>query len=394
MSQTSVARQALEQLQRSVHAHFPPPLRRLRNDPTVDQQVRRSLVEEVMGKWAGEETPEQVAELRAELARAAEEAYDGPDPEAGPLNGLLTQFRTDIEAAAAELGRTIPLRPTFGTLPIGRPNAMAVPIESDTECLVVLQKGLFMFAYLLAKPVASCFPLAPGAGEGSAFSTAPDGWKAQVAADPAIAERFADTVLSTLCDEYSGATASQRYILDRPHAVLATTITTGMELFVVGHEYGHIIAGHVARGKRVAAMVGTVSCEEIVREWDDEFVADMRGLELSVRAMQNQGYDLSLSYAGADFCFSCLEVLGNGVSVLLTGEEGKLPPGSHPPPALRREVLREWVRRAVPGEHAEGPLQLGKAFEEVVRELWDRTKPLLVRAHEQKVPLANLWNPG
>jgi hypothetical protein len=165
-----------------------------------------------------------------------------------------------------------------------------------------------------------------------------------------------------------------------------------MECFIMGHEYGHIIEGHLANRSTAAALLGNDKVQEYVRSWEQEFDADAVGASLVIDAMRRQRhFDVALSFWGADFFFSCIEIVERGVSIVKTGQENQLTFGSHPPVALRREALRNALAKSLPEEHAKAAVTLGRTLEQIIEELWSITKPHLLALHNQHQALAAVW---
>lgn len=399
MNERSAAMDALHTLQREMYARAPDHLRArldLKKSLGTDMKIQSLFVEHlvakwqsgespgVMGEWVSRKSPAELAAFKQKLA-AALAAQD----EAGDLGQLLpyqnpssyrlmADLAAKVEAAAQDLGCAIPMRPTFGTIVHPSPNGRAIPVDSDTECLIVLHDDLFMFAYLLSKAVISAFPANLTDDERIGFSSLD--WREELNRKPIIAERFKQAIICAVCSP-GGTGDAPSYLVEDSHMQLATLLARGVELFVVAHEYGHIIRGHLSCGKRASCMIDDLNQEVIEQNYLQEIEADCWGLSLTIRARQMEGLDLALSYIGADFFFTCAEILENGLAIFRTGQEAVFLSDSHPPPDMRRAALRTVLRNQV-GDHANGPIELAERLAEVAKALWEIARPGVLAARE------------
>ena len=150
---------------------------------------------------------------------------------------------------------------------------------------------------------------------------------------------------------------------------------------MLGHEYGHFIANHLAEGRQVRSAIGNEEVGEIIRSWSEELEADVYGLQLSVLAMRKAGHDTALSYWGADFFFTMLDVVERALHFLATGNDGDpdrhdRSRNSHPPPALRRQHLRDTMKSSL-GDRSTAAINLAEVLQFASELLWEKTKPAL-----------------
>ena len=281
-----------------------------------------------------------------------------------------------LERAAAELEVPIPARPLLGTLPTGRLDAMTLPVPCTDTHIVLVETRLFQFAHLTAQAVAEVFPFTQNEDDWATFSLDEDRLRESLSQNPLTVHRFAEIVEAYLLTGTPGT--APPYLQVQPQATLAAVMRDGLELFVLGREYGHAIDGHV--GTQASSGL-PVRVEGLSYTWEEEIYADLQGTELVVAAQQEAGLDLSLSYAGVDFCFSVMETLDRALSVLRYGEEGRTTYTSHPPPGERRDLLREVLLRSGPPEQMEPMIQLGVEVQTIVELLWDHARPALAKTH-------------
>jgi Zn-dependent protease with chaperone function len=127
-------------------------------------------------------------------------------------------------------------------------------------------------------------------------------------------------------------------------------LVRAVNLFVVGHEYGHLIRGDLDHGAAARHVLpGAIVAEEISHSWRAEFAADEIGLRLSAIAL-NQ---LEVVLAGATVFLSGVGVMDRAVSLLRTGDENAQRIGSHPPSTARVIRLRQYLDDRLGGQAAE-----------------------------------------
>lgn len=359
----------------------------------------REFVEEmVRGQYKGLIDPPSEEELQQVIDRALEAqerilATDLPSPYEDPHQyHIITTLADSIEKAAARVGREVPFRPLFGTLASGRVNAMAVLVPGQQEYLIFFESGLFGFANLLCKAVSQLFSFEGTEGENLRFSTDAAKIRETIAKDPMLGLRYFEAITAYVMQ--GDPHRAPPYAPVGSAALIGSIMRSSMELFVLGHEYGHVLSGHFDRGRRRAAALplGTQQ-EEVVQNWREEIEADSVGLELMLSAMQLRGIDPTLSYCGADFFFCCIDAVERAVLTLETGEtrEEGIAADTHPPTSLRREALRRITQNSVPSELAKGMLGLADSVDEIMDALWEASQPVWLEMHQKGYRPDPIW---
>ena len=157
----------------------------------------------------------------------------------------------------------------------------------------------------------------------------------------------------------------------------------------MGHEYAHIILGHLSTAQSTETKLS--EAEMLEYSWGQEYEADLMGSSLMMRVMARDGMDASLSYWGCDFFFSAIDVMDKAVSVLNGEEETAMKLGSHPPTKERREMLRRVLPEIIGEKHANDALGLSRILEDVTDLLWQRTRPVIASARSRGVRPAPWW---
>lgn len=333
-------------------------------------------------------------------------APDLPSPYENPTTyGTLMRLEQEIRAAALEFKHAIDIKTVLGTMPSGQVNAMAIWLPGSSEYLVLFEAGLFTFAMLMSKAIVQAFPLTKRENGWTSFSTIPAEVEAHLATNAVPAQRFQEAVLAYLLEANPGR--APRYLLPEVYIQPYWHLLHSMELFVMGHEYGHIIGKHFGDGASAHARSDHTQRPDsdalrdhavIRRNYEKEFEADLKGGSLAIRAMQSHKADVALSFWGADLFFSCLDVVERGLGILRDGREPTMPRSldevtsrTHPPTILRREGLRMALAKNFPAEPEPAPIHLSRLVQQVVDRLWASTRERLLELRARGVAPHPMW---
>lgn len=331
---------------------------------------------------------EMMVNARREALKAVPTRYEEPS-----LYAMISDFGKDIEKALIARGRSLPVQPLFGTVPTGRVNGFAMAIPNSNYRAILLEDGLFGFANLMCKAVAMVFPGRETEGrDGISFSTDWDDVSETLNTNPEIGARFFDALAAYLVAGHPHA--AKPYLASRSVTFLSSVLRDSMETFVVAHEFGHVVAGHLGPAVSRKMMIADVDVDTISTDWIQEFEADAIGLEAMLAVRIQHGYDLSLSFWGADAFFGCIDVVEKALSILLFGEEKPWQADTHPPTTMRRDMMRLILSRSLEGkneEAAEAAIALAGIVEKVIDHLWGLSRPAFLRMHHAGIRPTAGW---
>lgn len=277
------------------------------------------------------------------------------------------------------------IRPLFGTLPTGELNARAIAIPFSKDHLVIFETELFPFCGRISK-FAACFIPVEGKKSGKLyFSLKEKHIKKTINDNEQIVQQFQEFIINYLINERIDRHSD--FFITQTQEFLSNSLLHSMQLFILGHEYGHIVCKHLESSKISGSFLGEEEVKEIIHSHTEELEADIVGFMLMLGAMERRGFDQALSFWGADLFFSCLDIVERGRCILKNGSEEPYwknlsnyePTGSHPPTVFRRENLREWMEKRY-GEHSIEP---GKAIENIIENLWSSTIPSLLQYYNK-----------
>jgi hypothetical protein len=305
-----------------------------------------------------------------ELLRELERKFPPKNP--FPIMMLRTHA-TSICTAARALNMDPPEMPLLAALPTGTINARTHLAPRATRPLVIFDEDMLLFGDLLAGALAlAAVPRDQGRDDKEAGR-----WMAKAIFSYLTVGHM--TILRPR--ELSGAVRTY-----------AAQLFSGLQLFVVGHEFAHIMAGHLTNAPRRTPPTN----EANVISWGhrQEFEADFVGAQLATRAMLTDGVRPVMAYAGTCLYFRLMDVLRRAVSVLSSGAPGSPGPATptHPSSADRWTILYSMV----PGvfDDMDTVLEVQQSlfeWEEIIAGLERPCTAALKRAHADGVrPLERL----
>jgi hypothetical protein len=221
-------------------------------------------------------------------------------------HSILRSLAEHVEKAAAGLGHEVPEAVTFGILPTGRANGLACQVPAG-GLIIAIDDGFFNLLYSLAKTIALFYEV-----------TTSNGWEASLAEKDIVHavqtneeanRRWLEVLVATFVYGYPNL-APPRPLVDG-RAPFVELLTTSVELFIVAHEYGHLVLGHLARDRTTLErkLSGGVEVEgfDIARE--EELEADRVGLELLREYHRSVGHPVENTRAAVWFWAGCLNII-------------------------------------------------------------------------------------
>lgn len=313
---------------------------------------------------------------------------------------ILAKMQDDIETTAAariegmDLG---PRRPLIGHLQTGQLNAVSMRVPGRSGAyLVLFEDQMPLFASKLSKAVAWAIPHGPTDANGMmAFQVSVPGVTERIEADPEVADRFADIVVTYAV---TGSLKEAGHHLVPPgYLNFAAILRDSLEYFVLGHEYAHILLGDLDTTAARKGVLPAGEAETLAYSWQQEFLADWLGMGLSINAgIEHNNSDIWAGVSGIGLFFDALDVMDRAVALLQTGDENARQLGSHPPSDLRKQRLRDFVPQLAGGNPANADrvqraLGMADVQGEIIRLLWERTRPILLDLRQRGVPAARTW---
>jgi hypothetical protein len=307
------------------------------------------------------------------------------------LQDLSKEIEDSIRETPIYDGETrsiLPKLPLIGTIPSGRVNAMAIKVPNAVEYIVAFEDQFTIFAHLVAQVIAQSLPLKVTNGGVEPIMDFKE-IDNHLSNHPEAAQRLKELFFAYLFMGAPGHAPS--YLLDEPFYSLTSVFRDSMELFVMGHEYSHLILNHVNGSKSEKRHKGNIEFFEICFKWVAEFSADELGMTLAMTSMKKKKYlSLVLSYAGIDLFFSIMDILEKSISIVKNCSVN-VDSDTHPPILQRRETIRKMLTKIEGEKFSEVAIHSAKALEYIIMLLWEKIKPSLYEARSDRFELASKW---
>lgn len=333
------------------------------------------------------QTLDEIREEYRERIRVYVES--APNTHENPLTyGPLREFATEIEKAAADwLGDRAPAWPTIATLPSGEVNAIAYEVpDSGGQYAIFFDEGLSHFTHVFATAVAFAMPFKKVEG-GVTFSPLGADVRRRLAEDPAPAARFLEVMLAYVVGGNPLIAGSP--FIDYRWMAFGELYHDAMNLFVLGHEFGHVIARHSQSPMADHQQISADLPPEVDHAWYQELQADAIGTRLGVGALLARNYGVNICGMGIELFFGSVELIDRTVAILEHGDEDHARSGmshTHPPALLRRSHFRnQMLPRILPEEHVEETVRVCERTETLLSLLWEAIRPALVDLHREGV---------
>ena len=247
--------------------------------------------------------------------------------------GLLTQ-------ALKALNLPIPPQPTYGRLPLGSLDAMAIRVPGTADHLIVFHEGVFEFLHFYCRILSSAMAIQNTFGNFIAVMSGENEVAEAIRSNEDVRDNFTETM-----DQYllNGSAIKAKAASLALEAWTITSIFLNLsEIFVLGHELGHIDKGHLAEARRLHLSLGPTDVEATIPALAQEYEADQMGLWYSTKwaaYSEKSGNFFSFRFVGPAVALSAMHVAERALSIIATGEERDLARISHPSPRQRFDAI-------------------------------------------------------
>lgn len=281
------------------------------------------------------------------------------------LQGLFDEIKESAVHLSKDNQFTFPKSLTYGTANIGTFTAFVADFDAEKDYLLLISDGLFTFANLMAKSI-GMLTIQPDSEDGKylKFCFEENSIRSALKNNHDAIIRFADLIFAYTISNHPGY--AKQYTPDLTLAAISGLLRHSFELFIIGHEYGHLLLNHLdITHPKVSDKKELI--DTALNNWYEEISADTLGAYLAIGAMK--GYDFVSSYAGVDICLITLTILERLENELKKKSSGYF---THPPGEFRREMVFQKLSETDP--HIK---DIYEANTYIVDELWNRCMYLL-----------------
>ena len=283
----------------------------------------------------------------------------------GWLN-LVSRISDELFATQFVDARLPQKSPLFATLPTGELNGMAAEISNPSYYVILIDDGVFAFAHLLAKSVSSCFPVTQSHDGYYEYQTRPEHVRSLLARDQRPVDRFVDLLMAYVSGGHPHF--AEQYVQPAEGRAMASILRDTMETSVIAHEIGHCALGHLDSGKSDLAHVSEKYGMPLA--WVNELAADSYSFHATIERNLSKQNDLATSYSGLELGFWSMELISRTISTLKNQAHRPKLSRSHPPPALRKEAMREQLRQSFHTDDAEAAVDMASNVGATIELLW------------------------
>lgn len=272
--------------------------------------------------------------------------------------------------------------PSLGSIDFGNVNVVTIPCD-DNEHLIIFQTEFLTFCYLICKIIVQLMPEYDST-LGKSLEDYIKEVQNKISENPSVIQRFKELLIAYVTT--GRATKSPIYQISEKYNQSLSGLTHAMEVFVMGHEYAHILIGHTTKEsfQRENSLEGL---SRIFYLQYQEYEADHLGLSLAFEGLKNQGNEHYFgNYLGIESFFSALEISERAKCIIEIGDDAWYwkkggmssgEPQNHPPLDARREKLRAQAKFSFGEKFLEG----GKITENIIKILYDKIKPDLIEIY-------------
>ena len=281
---------------------------------------------------------------------------------------LIKELVEKISNSAKTLGLQKKEFPYYATLPTGEVNACAIKMECSKKEFLLFDSQLFTFCNMFAKLFSLCLPIR---SKGN-ISFNINEIKNHIKNNKNGCVDKAHDLLHSYCKEKNPSKAKP-YLPPQDYLPLNIIIRDGMELMIVGHEYGHYFSGHLSNNiKNIVS--DKIDIDNISDSHIQEHEADLLGSVLAIHALQNSGIDMALAYSAVELFHSSMLMVARYYNYLdgikdehFEEEESE----THPTFTKRKQFLREIIPEIeVMSKHIENIKFTYCVFDELIELLW------------------------
>lgn len=275
-----------------------------------------------------------------------------------------------ISETVAKLNYYIKEVPFAGTAITKEFNAFACSHPITHEKLIIFEGELLVFANQFCKLIASSLPFET-TSTSVILSTDIEIFKDHLKKNASIQERFDELIYHTI---YRGLPSkSKPYFIDNSLFKVYFEFLNSFELFIVGHEYGHVLAGHLD-GSCSMKKIASYKFNLIETNWNNEYEADSIGLRLLLNSLDNSNL-APYCYVGPELFFLLIDLLSRISSYMINGTEIRDQGSKSHPPAINRKIeIQKHFEHSLNCDDYIGYKMLINLIDSIIEILWENLK--------------------
>jgi hypothetical protein len=346
----------------------------LRTAPPSDVKLRAKLAA-MLGRLRGTISTRDAEHWQADSEKLIDDAYNAPRISSlqDPIDqALLSRVVQETEQRTCRVENVhFPERTLVASLPIGQMNAVTIHLPQTDEYLILFQRGLFGLLNLFARAISSVWPEGKP-GEGAPLLVKREELKRNFGkvSDP---EYFLGVLQQSLIRGNPNGFAVIPQSPSRSGTKEALLLNA--EVFILGHEYGHIQRGHFKAQRDTTVKLGNRALSVTSRSHQEEFAADLTGFEYANCFGSLGPIQQYLAYCGTCFFFSCQDIVEEALLLLAGENDATRARDTHPTGMQRREAITNVLRFQIGEKNAELLIRGYAEMHWILQEFWRIAKP-------------------
>lgn len=282
---------------------------------------------------------------------------------------LLNRHASNVEKILKDNNLSIPNKIVLGTLPTNDSNA-SVCTFPNRDMLVVLNDGLIHFIYSFGRIISAFFSKKDDSSDKNKmiFDFDKKRIRENLKNNKEANSKFIEALVLYFANR--DLTLSNIYFEKDENIDLSGILWDNAELFVVAHEYSHIILDHLSPNQVFSKRFSydDSMLYEVIRSWNEESAADELALKIVLAHNKSEGNGFFAGYLGIELLFVCFDILEKAYNLEFSE--------THPLANLRIHNLRKCLKDILP-EQYETILDGSKIIEEIGLNLWSVNKKII-----------------
>lgn len=285
---------------------------------------------------------------------------------------LVSALMNKIKASAEILEVNIKQDPCFATLPTGDGNASALKLPGSSKTFLLFDSQLFTFCHLFSKAFSLCLPISVNDDQNVKYSV-------ELAKVQSHIENNANECIDKIHDLLHCFCVNKRAADAKPclppedYLPLINVLRDGMQLMIVGHEFGHFCSGHLDKELQFAILNSAIE-DDLSDQHTKEYEADFLGALLTLQALNSDGRDVALSFAAIELFYSAM-ILSARYSSYIFGKKDEhveqAEGAAHPSFINRKHLMRHAIKNVEGIERYRDTIEiLGEFSDQCVDLLW------------------------
>ena len=280
--------------------------------------------------------------------------------------------------------------PVIGTVSTENINACILKLESE-EVIIIVEEDILSFIHLFSKIFVLCMSLEEK-GDKVSLSLDKETILTHIKENPEIEFRFKDLLEASIIERSPRKSEQYNLKMDARYQ-FCTEIMMSAESFLIAHELGHLLAGHLTVKKGYGYYQSEMDASVDKTNWEKEYEADRIGVNLVAEFARNRNVDIAESYIGIELFFIMYDIVLKAKKILKEGNEDISNNFSkHPSNLSRRQNTRKEVMgllgSSTPQEFYTATF-FPDVFEQIMEYLWSNTKHIFYTEFERRKLIGN-----